>query len=149
MRLDYVLYTVAIIFFILTGGILASTSMLEDFERKLGVVTTVILGLLFIGLGYSQRPKTKVAAFEQLPSAPTAVTETAKPVEVEAAPAAPELTQVKGIGEKRAEQLKAVGINHVEDLAKASAKDLAVKLKISPKITRRWIRSAKKITEKS
>ena len=149
MRLDYVLYTVAIIFFVLTGATLASTSMLEDFERKLGVVTTVVLGLLFIGLGYSQRPKTKVAAFEQLPSAPTAVTETSKPVEVEAAPAAPELTQVKGIGEKRAEQLKAVGINHVEDLAKASAKDLAVKLKISPKITRRWIRSAKKITQKS
>ena len=149
MRLDYVLYTVAIIFFILTGAILASTSMLEDFERKLGVVTTVVLGLLFIGLGYSQRPKTKVAAFEQLPSAPTEVTETSKPVEVEAAPAAPELTQVKGIGEKRAEQLKAVGINHVEDLAKASAKDLAVKLKVSPKITRRWIRSAKKITQKS
>jgi len=100
-------------------------------------------------LGYSQRPKLHEAGFEQLPSAPTAVTETAKPVEVEAAPPAPELTQVKSIGEKRAGQLKAVGINHVEDLAKASAKDLAVKLKISPKITRRWIRSAKKITQKS
>lgn len=149
MRLDHALYTVAIIFFFLTGAVLVSTSMLEEFERNLGVVATVILGLLFIGLGYSQRPKTKVAAFEQLPSAPTAVTETAKPVEVEAAPPAPELTQVKGIGEKRAEQLRAVGISDVEDLAKASAKGLAVKLKISPKIIRRWIRSAKRLTEKS
>lgn len=152
MRSDYALYTVAVIFFILTGVILASTSILEEFERNLGVVTTVILGLLFIGLGYFQRPKLEAAAVEQLPSAPTAVTETVKkevPVEVEVAPPAPELTQVKGIGEKRSEQLKALGINDVEDLAKASAKNLAVKLKISPKFTRRWIRNAKKRVEKS
>lgn len=149
MRSDYALYTVAIIFFILTGVMYASALPLEELERNLGVVTTVTLGLLFIGLGYSQKPKMKVAAFEQSPSAPTAITEKAKPVEVEAAPAAAELTQVKSIGEKRAEQLKAVGINHVGDLAKASAKGLAIKLKISPKITRRWIRSAKRLTKKS
>ena len=149
MRSDYAFYTVAIIFFILTGVMYASTLPLEELERNLGVVTTVILGLLFIGLGYSQRPKLQGAAVEQIPSAPTAITEKAKPVEVEAAPPALELTQVKSIGEKRAEQLKAVGISDVEDLTKASAKGLAVKLKISPKITRRWIRSAKRLTEKS
>lgn len=144
MRSDYALYTVAVIFFILTALVLAY----QVEYRDVWTVITVILGLLFIGLGYSQRPKLEAAAVEQLPSAPTVVTEEI-PVEVEAAPSAPELTQVKGIGEKRTEQLKAVGINNVEDLAKASAKNLAVKLKISPKITRRWIRDAKKLVEKS
>lgn len=58
-----------------------------------------------------------------------------------------ELTQVKGIGEKRATQLKALGINSVEDLAKASAKTIAKKLQISPKITKKWIASAKKLVK--
>ena len=147
MRSDYALYTVAVIFFILTALVLA-VQALE--YREVWTVITVVLGLLFIGLGYSQRPKLEEAAFEQLPSAPTAVTETVKeeiPVEVETAPSAPKLTQLKGIGEKRSEQLKAVGINDMEDLAKASAKGLAAKLKISPKITRRWIRNAKELAE--
>ena len=56
-----------------------------------------------------------------------------------------DLTQVKGIGEKRATQLKALGINSVDDLAKASAKTLAAKLKISPKIASKWIESAKEL----
>jgi predicted flap endonuclease-1-like 5' DNA nuclease len=58
------------------------------------------------------------------------------------------LTMVKGIGGKRAEQLEALGINSVQDLAKASAKDLASKLKISPKITGRWVGTAKEMVRK-
>jgi predicted flap endonuclease-1-like 5' DNA nuclease len=54
-----------------------------------------------------------------------------------------ELTQVKGIGEKRAPQLKAIRISSVNDLAKASAEDIAKKLRISSKITKKWIDSAK------
>lgn len=146
MRSDYALYTVAVIFFILTALVLAIQALEY---REVWTVITVVLGLLFIGLGYSQRPKLEEAAFEQTPSAPTAVTETVKdeiPVEVEVAPPpALELTQLKGIGEKRSEQLKAAGINDVKDLANASAKNLAAKLDISPKITRRWIRNAKKL----
>jgi predicted flap endonuclease-1-like 5' DNA nuclease len=149
MRSDYALYTVAVIFFILTALVLAIQALEY---REVWTVITVVLGLLFIGLGYSQRLKLEEAAFEQLPSAPTAVTETVKeviPVKVETAPSAPKLTQLKGIGEKRSEQLKAVGISNVEDLAKASANKLAAKLKISPKITRKWIRNAKELAEKS
>ena len=39
------------------------------------------------------------------------------------------LTQVKGIGEKRAAQLKTNGILSIEDLAKSNVADLASKLK--------------------
>lgn len=57
MRLDYVLYVVAIIFFIATLTVLAYP---QD-SQQLWIVTTTVLGLLFIGLGYTQRPKTHAA----------------------------------------------------------------------------------------
>ncbi|MDI6904272.1 MAG: helix-hairpin-helix domain-containing protein [Candidatus Bathyarchaeia archaeon] len=144
MRSDYALYTVAIIFFIITGVVLAYQ------VEYMWTVATVVLGLLFIGLGYSQRPKSMVTTIETplAPTAPTTLTEEKSETAMEIAPTAVELTEVKGIGEKRAEQLKTLGINSAEDLAKASAKDLAVKLKVSPKITERWIKNAKEIVEK-
>lgn len=57
----------------------------------------------------------------------------------------PTLTQVKGIGEKRAVQLKANGILNVDDLAKSDAATLAAKLKVSPKIVEKWIAAAKEL----
>jgi len=152
MRSDYALYTVAIILFIITG---ISFALPKGFERDVSVVTTAVLGLFFVGLGYAQRPKPKVAAIEVTPPspapAPPPVTEVVKEEKTEAlaevAPPVLELTEVKGIGEKRAEQLKALGISRVEELAKASAEDLAEKLKISPRITNKWIESAKKLVE--
>jgi predicted flap endonuclease-1-like 5' DNA nuclease len=56
--------------------------------------------------------------------------------------------KVKGIGEKRAEQLKALGISSAEDLAKASVEDLATKLKVSPKFTGKWIENSKQLVKK-
>ncbi len=53
------------------------------------------------------------------------------------------LTQVKGIGEKRATQLKDNGINSIEDLAKADVVDLAAKLRVSPKLVEKWVAGAK------
>jgi predicted flap endonuclease-1-like 5' DNA nuclease len=163
MRSDYALYLVAIIFFIITA--MSFALMTAEFERNLSVVTTAILGLLFIGLGYTQRPRPQAKAIQTPPppapaqtlTAPTpspaveVVTEEKPAIIVEAKPARPmmELTQVKGIGEKRKEQLKALNISSVEDLAKASAEDLASKLKISPKITGKWIENAKQLLEKS
>jgi len=44
-------------------------------------------------------------------------------------------------------QLKALGINNVADLAKASSKNIAKELKISPKTAKKWISSAKKIAD--
>jgi predicted flap endonuclease-1-like 5' DNA nuclease len=148
MRSDYALYTVAIIFFIITGIALALE--LPELETSVSVVASVVLGLLFIGLGYSQRPKTEAMAIKapSVPTAPTVIAEEKTEAITEAAPSATALTEVKGIGEKRAEQLKAINISSMEDLAKVSAKDLAAKLKISPKITRKWIGNAKKFVEK-
>ncbi len=154
MRSDYALYAVAVIFFIITAIVLAYQVELKE----LWVVTTAVLGLLFAGLGYSQRPKQQVRTIEAPPPSPTppasptvteVVVEEKPAVVVEAAPPKVALTEVKGIGEKRAEQLKALGVNSVEELANASPKDLAVKLKISPKITEKWIDNAKKLVEKS
>ncbi len=156
MRSDYALYMVAVIFFILTGIVLAYQIELKE----LWVVTTAILGLLFIGLGYTQKPRTQAIRVEAPPQTPAPEMPTPSPVTevmteekvetvMEVAPPKVELTQVKGIGEKRAQQLKALGISGVEHLAEASAEDLAEKLKISPKITGRWIENAKNLAEKS
>jgi len=156
MRSDYALYTVAIIFFILTG--IAAAIDLSYPEKQLSMVATVTLGLLFAGLGYTQRPKPKAITVETPPHAPqvstltqhveTAKEEKVEPI-VETISSIAELTQVKGIGEKRANQLKALGINNIEDLAKASAEDLAGKLKISPKITGKWIKNAEQLLKKA
>jgi predicted flap endonuclease-1-like 5' DNA nuclease len=145
MRSDYALYTVAVIFFILTG--IAAFALAES-EKPLWIVTTAVLGLLFIGLGYSQKPKVTTIEAPLAPTTPTTITEEETETVIEAAPTVLKLTEVKGIGEKRAEQLNGLGINNIENLAKASAKDLAAKLKISPKITRKWIENAKKLTGK-
>ncbi len=64
------------------------------------------------------------------------------------APISNELTQVNGIGEKRAAQLNAIGIKTVMDLANASAQDIAEKLKVSPKISAKWITNAGKLYKK-
>lgn len=160
MRSDYALYGVAIIFFIITGFSLVA---LRDIEQSLSVVTTVVLGILFIGLGFTLRPSTKTpptVAAEPSPPPVTQPPQTQATVEipvkeekeavVETAPKTQlELTAVKGIKEKRAAQLKTLGINNVEELSNASAETLAKKLKISPKFTGSWIQNAKELVEKS
>jgi predicted flap endonuclease-1-like 5' DNA nuclease len=171
MRLDYILYALAALILIITIVPFAVTiEGVETETRSLWVVTTVVVGLLTIGLGYSQRPKAAAQACKPDITAPQ---ETLPPTQPETTVEAPEeektealiektaikeapapassvtatmdLTQVKGIGEKRAAQLKALGINSADDLADASANAIAKKLKISPKITSKWIESAKEL----
>ncbi len=154
MRTDYALYTVAIIFFIITGIV----CLYQVEYRELWMVATAVLGLFFAGVGYTQRPKTtkRVTVEATQPATPatevaTATTTTVqeeKPSREGAEAKTLKLTDVKGIGTKRAEQLKAIGITEIEDLAKASAEDLASKLKVSPKTTGKWIEEAKKLLEK-
>ena len=163
MRLDYVLYVVAIMCFIVTGAVAAYAA-----TQQLWIVTTTVIGLAFIGAGYTQRPRegtqTQMAVS---PPPPPPIPQTPKAVEVkienkveeikaepqpapviEVKPPSVGLLDVKGIKDKRAQQLKAVGINSVEDLAKASAEDLAAKLKIAPYFTGKWIENAKEILKK-
>jgi predicted flap endonuclease-1-like 5' DNA nuclease len=159
MRSDYALYAVAIVFFILTGVVVA-----YSIEQQLWIVTTTVLGLVFIGLGYTQRPRqitptittptttTQIITPPPPPPVQTTVKEEVKEEKTEqiaVEPSAVGLTQVKGIKEKRAEQLKVIGINSMDDLANASANDIAAKLQISPKITGKWIESAKELASKS
>jgi len=169
MRLDYTLYVLAALLLIATAvPFVVTVEGVESDTRSLWVVTTVVLGLLSIGLGYSQRPKTEAQACQPAVTTPQETTpqttvETAKeetaeaPIEQAAIKKAPkvatpatatiDLTQVKGIGGKRATQLKALGINSADDLSKASAKTLAKKLKISPKTVTKWIESAKELVK--
>ena len=74
MRSDYALYMVAVIFFVITA--ISFALVPTEFERNLSVVTTTVLGLLFIGLGYTQRPKPKVTAIKAPPPAPSPATVT-------------------------------------------------------------------------
>jgi predicted flap endonuclease-1-like 5' DNA nuclease len=62
-----------------------------------------------------------------------------------AAPVKSELTVINGINDKRAAQLRHAGITSLDALANASADDLAEILMVSPRITRMWIGTAKKL----
>lgn len=167
MRSDYALYAVAVILFIVTGvAAYAATA-------SLWIVTTAVVGFVFIGLGYWQRPhqETSLQTTTQTPTPimtppmnvitpsppPTpkaadvmqeTMTQPEVPPVVEIKPPSVGLLDVKGIKEKRAKQLRAIGINTVEDLAKASPEDLASKLKIAPYFTGQWIENARKIVTK-
>jgi len=169
MRLDYILYILAALLLIATVvPFVIPVEGVESDTKSLWVITTVVLGLFSIGLGYSQRPKTEAQACQPAVAAPQETTpqttvETAKEETAEAsiekaavkkapkvatpATATIELTRVKGIGGKRATQLKALGINSADDLSKASAKTVAKKLKISPKTVSKWIASAKELVK--
>lgn len=149
MRSDYALYAVAVIFFILAGII----CVYPVEYGLLWIAITVILAVVFIWLGYTQRPKEmKITTVEApSPAAPVTVpvTEEKREMPKVTPQVTVELTEVKGVGAKRAEQLKAIGIVNVEDLAKASAEDLASKLNISQKIAERIIENAKKLVQKT
>ena len=173
MRLDYTLYILAALLLVITViPFVVTIEGVKSDTRSLWVVTTVVLGLLSIGLGYSQRPKTEAQSCqptvtttqETMPQTQPAATVDAPKEEPLAAPtkavavkkaakaASPAaatlaLRQVKGIGEKRATQLKALGINSANDLSKVSAKTVAKKLKISPKIVANWIANAKELVK--
>jgi predicted flap endonuclease-1-like 5' DNA nuclease len=126
MRLDYTLYALAALLLIIT--ILPFVVTIEGVEsdtRNLWMVETI------------EEEKTSAPAEKAtVKNAPKLATPATRTME---------LTQVKGIGEKRSTQLKALGINNVENLSKASANTIAKKLNISPKIVARWIASAEEL----
>lgn len=163
MRLDYTLYVLGALLLIITIIPFVAPIGAETTETKsLWIVSTVVLGLLSFGLGYTQRPKTEAQACEPVVATTQETTPEAQPAELEASKeektaestkaitmksstSTMALTQVKGIGEKRAAQLKTLGISSVGDLSKASVATVAKKLKVSPKIVDNWITDAKKL----
>jgi len=111
---------------------------------KLGLLAAPIVGcvvLMLIGfymmIHSMKMQESKVAVTSLLPASnPSAIAKL--PLE---------MAEVKGVGPTREKQLKALGINTIEDLAKASAKELAEKTKTSPEITRKWIEEAERLTK--
>lgn len=168
MRLDYTMYILGIVLLAITIlPFMVQIEGITDYERNLWVILTVVLGVISIILGYSQRPKTPAQSCQipvNLPEPKKDVVLLKKSIKknnenkleplviyeektVEIIPDMHdiELTQVKGIGEKRAIQLKALGIKTVNDLANESATNISKKLKISLKITKKWKTNAKKL----
>jgi len=103
---------------------------------KLGLLAAPIAGcVIFILIGlYMMRSVVKPK--ESMPIPPLTVARL--PLEI---------AEVRGIDPKKEGQLKAIGIQSVEDLAEASAEELATKLKISPEVAGKWIEEAKKLVE--
>jgi predicted flap endonuclease-1-like 5' DNA nuclease len=171
MRLDYALYMLAAILLIITIVPFVVPINMETTATSVWVVASLVLGLISIGLGYSQRPKTAAQSCQPAmevyqakpetqptPTGEAQITEETKAkMEKPAMQKAPtmatsdastlKLMQVKGIGEKRATQLKALGVNSVDDLAKVSAKTVAKNLKISLKTVSKWIENAKELID--
>ena len=56
-----------------------------------------------------------------------------------------ELTNIEGIGAKRAESLQSHGVHSVQDLAKLDPEELSEKLQISEKRVSKWVEEAKQI----
>jgi large subunit ribosomal protein L35Ae len=59
------------------------------------------------------------------------------------------LTGIAGIGVKRAEKLKACGVQSIQDLVSCNPKELSEKLQISEKRVAKWINEAKKFIKQS
>lgn len=116
VRSDYILYVVGVAFFIVVGYALLTA---ESLEAPMLIYSAIVFVLALFGItafifGYGLRPKKQKTPPVTPPLA-------APPLPAVESPK--DLTQVKGIGEKRAEQLKALGINTVADLSAASAEE--------------------------
>ena len=185
MRLDYTLYVLAVVFFIITA---TSFMLLTGINQTLWAFTSTALGAISIVAGMIQTrslknnqtqtatattpvpnietPTQKTEAMPTTapsdetppPSVPTKITEAQTiepsaqtlqtPQSTEGPPTKLSLTDIAGIGEKRAMQLNNMGITTVEELTQASATIIAETLKVSPKIATKWVREAKKLAKK-
>jgi len=137
MRADIPLYVVAAICFGLAVGLHLYSTTVSEVASTYTVILAV-LGAIFAGVGYSMRPR-QIETVEAVKETTVkdAVTETETRSSLQ-------LVDVKGIGPKRAEQLRSIGIQSVEELAKQSSEELSKKANVSTKIAGKWIEEAKK-----
>lgn len=144
MRSDYALYSVALICLILSAFFFFRSDLIPTEMKVIIPSVLVILGLAFVGLGYMMRPGEAMST--QSTSQPIPATTPTSPLIVKSPL---KLTTVKGIGPKRAVQLKRLRVGTVEDLAKASAKVLSAKTGVSQKVARRWIQEANELIKEA
>jgi hypothetical protein len=136
------LYTIGIALLIVAGYALINIDSLQGALGGRLIYSAVVFVLALFGstsliFAYSLRPRTLQQKPLQVEPSPP----------VDTSPAVEyfnDLTQVKGIGKRRAAQLKALGVDTVASLSTCSPEDLAEKLDVSPKRTTRWIAEARK-----
>ncbi|KON33994.1 MAG: hypothetical protein AC479_02335 [miscellaneous Crenarchaeota group-6 archaeon AD8-1] len=162
MRLDYTMYILGVFLLILTiVPFIVEIQGIDDNIKLIWVISSAILGVLSFALGYSQKPKTKAQAcqieetsckdepkssikenveMKEENEFKSKKTEKYSSYKIEI-----DLIRVKGIGQKRAIQLKEIGINTANDLANEPSEKIAKKLNISPKITKKWKNDAEQL----
>lgn len=157
MRSDYALYAVAVICLVLAFVVFATSfASYHLMEPPYDIVTMavlVILALVTAGAGYLIRPEEMIltpppqpppskpaSEAYQTPTTPPPKTTLAPPINI---------TEIRGIGPKRAEQLRTLGINTAQDLVETTASTLAAKTELSPKITGKWVREAKRLIKEA
>ncbi|MFQ6063974.1 MAG: helix-hairpin-helix domain-containing protein [Candidatus Bathyarchaeia archaeon] len=151
MRSDYILYVFAVICFILAVVVFAGYPPMGDINL-VATAVLAILGMILVGAGYLIRPEETTLA-PPTPPAPKPPPKISAPPQIpqpkKAVTSPIDITKIKGIGPKRAEQLRTLGINTAQDLAETTATTLAAKTELSPKITSGWIREAKRLVKKA
>ena len=81
-----------------------------------------------------------------IPNQPIAPIPLPNPTPTKSLPSAKkELLIIDGINERTASQLEELGINNIDDLAKASAENIAKDLKFDVSTVQKWISTAKKL----
>jgi predicted flap endonuclease-1-like 5' DNA nuclease len=80
-----------------------------------------------------------------IPSQPISPIPLPNPAPIQYLPSAKnELLTIDGINEKTASKLEKLGINNIDDLANASAENVAKHLKVDVSTVQKWISKAKK-----
>jgi len=153
LRFDIVFYLVGIVCFILAVFIpwyLGIGPIPAGLIPAAFVIVFILFGIFFISFGYSLRPrKFKIVSPTRLPEIkpeekppqPQPQPEPSKPLT--------DLTRIKGIRLKRIAQLRDLQITSVKDLAQYSAEELSRKMKVSSKITAKWIEQAQNLLKES
>jgi len=154
LRFDIVFYVLGILCFVFAALIIPFLGGVTLLPVAF-LIVLLLFGLLFAAFGYSTRPR----HYRIVTPKPPEVKTEEKPTEAPRTPKAPqlppsepskprtELTRIKGIGTKRVQQLNALQIMSVEDLATFSAEELADKLKVSSKITAKWVEQAQNLVK--
>lgn len=146
MRFDIIFYFFGIICFILAACIIPFWGV--TLIPVAFLIVLLLFGLFFMAFGYSARSrKYKIIA----PVEPIETRVEGKLIQLPPTPSKPptQLDKIRGIGPKRIAQLNALQIMYVEDLARFSAENLATKLKISSKITAKWIEQAQNLIKEA
>lgn len=109
----------------------------------------ILILLIVFSLLYSRRRRVAAKPRVETPKGVEGVgVEIGAPVEVKAVTPI-DLTEIKGIGAKRAEKLKAIGVNTVQDLARFSPEELSEKTDISKKLLSNWIEQARELIKQT